>query len=257
MVSSTPVALVTGGARRVGRAIVEDLAAHGWAVAIHHNQSHEEAAALVEAIAERGGRATLVHGDLADPSCHTEMIEEAAKALGTVTLLVNNASIFEKDTVGDLDRALFDRQFAVNLAAPVFLAQAFARALPGASEGNIVNLLDQRIWRPSPAYFSYQLTKSALAVATETLALALAPRIRVNGIAPGPVLPSANSSPERYAQLIAKLPLQRAPELADFGRTVRYIVENRSMTGQVIALDGGQHLQPYSSATAPAAALRR
>jgi NAD(P)-dependent dehydrogenase (short-subunit alcohol dehydrogenase family) len=200
--------------------------------------------ALADAIVGRGARAAVVSGDLADPTCHTEMIQQAAKALGVVTLLVNNASIFEKDTVGGLDRAVFDRHFAVNLAAPVFLAEAFALELPTAIEGNVINLLDQRIWRPTPAYFSYQLTKSALAVATETLALALAPRIRVNGIAPGPVLPSAHSTPQKYAQLIEKLPLQRAPDLADFGRTIRYIVENRSITGQVIALDGGQHLDP-------------
>jgi NAD(P)-dependent dehydrogenase (short-subunit alcohol dehydrogenase family) len=197
---------------------------------------------MVDAIAGSGGRATMVAGDLADPGCHTEMIADAASALGPVTLLVNNASIFEKDTIGALDRAQWDRQFAVNLAAPVFLAEAFARALPAGAEGNIVNLLDQRVWHPTPAYFSYQLTKSALAVATETLAQALAPRIRVNGIAPGPVLPSAHANPDAFTRQVASLPLQRQPELADFGRTVRYLVENRSITGQIIALDGGQHL---------------
>jgi NAD(P)-dependent dehydrogenase (short-subunit alcohol dehydrogenase family) len=239
--SHSSVALVTGGARRVGRAIVEDLAANGWAVAIHYNRSRDEAEAVAAGIRERGGRATVVCGDLGDPGCHVEMIADASKALGPVTLLVNNASIFEKDTVGALDRALWDRQLAVNLAAPVFLAEAFANALPADMEGNVVNLLDQRIWRPTPAYFSYQLTKSALAVATDTLAQALAPRIRVNGIAPGPVLPSANA-PEKFQAQVDRLPLKRAPDLADFGRTVRYFVENRSITGQIVALDGGQHL---------------
>jgi NAD(P)-dependent dehydrogenase (short-subunit alcohol dehydrogenase family) len=242
MVNLAPVALVTGGARRIGRAIVEDLAAHGWAVAIHHNRSHDEAQAMIDAIRKAGGHATMVSGDLADPSCHTEMIAETARALGPVTLLVNNASTFEKDSVGALDRGSWDRQFAVNLAAPVFLAEAFAAALPAEVEGNVVNLLDQRIWRPTPAYFSYQLTKSALAVATETLAQALAPRIRVNGIAPGPALPAAGATAESFERRIDALPLKRQPDLADFGRTVRYLVENRSITGQIIALDGGQHL---------------
>lgn len=237
------VALVTGGARRIGRAIVEDLAANGWAVAIHHNRSHDEAELVATGIRQRGGQATTVWGDLGDPDCHAEMIASAAQALGPVTLLVNNASTFEKDAVGALDRALWDRQMAVNLAAPVFLAEAFAASLPADIEGNIVNLLDQRIWRPTPAYFSYQITKSALYVATETLAQALAPRIRVNGIAPGPVLPSSRQTAERFAQVVGQLPLRRAPDLGDFGRTIRYIVANRSITGQVIALDGGEHLR--------------
>jgi NAD(P)-dependent dehydrogenase (short-subunit alcohol dehydrogenase family) len=237
-----PAALVTGGARRIGRAIVEDLAANGWAVAIHYRTSADAADDLAAGIVAAGGRATAVRGDLADIAAATGIVETATAALGPLTLLVNNASIFEKDSVGGLDAALWQRQLAVNLAAPVFLAEAFARQLPEDAEGNVVNLLDQRVFRPTPDYFSYQLSKSALLTATETLAMALAPRIRVNGIAPGPVLPSAHSTPERFAGHIAELPLQRQPDLADFGRTVRYFVENRSITGQVIALDGGQRL---------------
>jgi NAD(P)-dependent dehydrogenase (short-subunit alcohol dehydrogenase family) len=238
------IALITGSARRVGRAIVEDLARNGWAVGIHYHASHDDAAALAADIEQNGGRATIVSGDLADLSALPRIVDGAMRALGPLTLLVNNASIFEKDTVGALDVAQFQHQLTVNLSAPVFLAESFARQLPDGLEGNVINLLDQRIFRPTPAYFSYQLSKSALATATETMAQALAPRIRVNGIAPGPVLPSAHSSPEAFARYVAELPLRRQPELADFGRTVRYLVENRSITGQVIALDGGQHLGP-------------
>ena len=237
-----PAALVTGGARRIGRAIVEDLARHGWAVAIHHNASHGEAAALAAEITSAGGNAVAIAADLADADCVPHIIGEATRALGPLTLLVNNASIFERDTVGALDRALWQTQMTINLTAPVFLAEAFARQLAEGAEGNVINLLDQRIWRPTPAYFSYQISKSALVVATETLAKALAPRVRVNGIAPGPVLPNAHSPSDRFARQVAAIPLQRAPDLADFGRTVRYLVENRSITGQIIALDGGQHL---------------
>jgi NAD(P)-dependent dehydrogenase (short-subunit alcohol dehydrogenase family) len=244
MASSLPVALITGGARRIGRAIAEDLAAHGWAVAIHYHNSHDEASGLLEKIAVAGGKAACVQADLADLGAIEGIVSDAAKALGPVTLLVNNASIFEKDTVGALDRDLWQRQMTVNLAAPVFLAEAFARQVPAGVGGNVVNMLDQRIWRPTPTYFSYQLTKSALHTATETLALALGPNVRVNGIAPGPALPSAHQTPERYAKQLDSLPLKRGPNLAEFGRTVRYIVENRSITGQVIALDGGQHLGP-------------
>ena len=239
---ATRTALVTGGAQRIGRAIVEDLARNGWAVAIHYRTSRDAAAALAAGIARQGGSAAAVGGDLADIAGVSAIVTEAAGAIGPLTLLVNNASIFEKDGVGALDAALWQRQLAVNLGAPVFLAEAFARQLPADAEGNVVNLIDQRVFRPTPDYFSYQISKSALLTATEVLAKALAPRIRVNGIAPGPVLPSIHSTPERFACHVAELPLRRQPDLADFGRTVRYLVENRSITGQVIALDGGQHL---------------
>jgi NAD(P)-dependent dehydrogenase (short-subunit alcohol dehydrogenase family) len=242
MTQNPPVALVTGGARRIGRAIVEDLAAHGWAVAIHFNRSRDDAKALADSVRGSGGRAATVNGDFTDFDCLTRIVAEAAAALGPPTLLVNNASIFEKDAMGALDRDLWDRQMTVNLTAPVFLTQAFAAAVPEGIEGNVVNLLDQRIWKPTPRYFSYQASKSALFTVTQTLAQALAPRIRVNGIAPGPVLPSASQSAERFRRQAEAILLQRPPELDDFGRTVRYLVENRSITGQVIALDGGQHL---------------
>ena len=244
MASSSPVALVTGGARRIGRAIVEDLAGHGFAVAIHCHDSRTEADAAAAEIARAGGKAATVVGDLGEPGSVAKIVGDAVAALGPLTLLVNNASIFEKDTVGQLDRELWQRQMTVNLAAPVFLAEAFAAQLPAGAEGNIVNLLDQRIWQPTPLYFSYQLTKSALHIATLTLAQALAPRIRVNAIAPGPVLPSRHQSEAGFRRMTEALPLRRAPALADFGRTIRYLVETRSITGQVIALDGGQHLGP-------------
>ncbi len=242
MASTQNVALITGGARRIGRAIVEDLAANGWAVAIHYNRSRDDAEACVDKIRSSGGRATLVNGDFADFECLKRIVDQAAAVLGPPTLLVNNASIFEADTVGALDRAIWERQLTVNLAAPVFLAEAFAARLPDGTEGNVVNLLDQRIWKPTPRHFSYQISKSALFTATETLAQALAPTIRVNGIAPGPVLPSAHMSEERFRRQTEGILLRRPPDLADFGRTVRYLVETRSITGQVIALDGGQHL---------------
>lgn len=235
-----PAALVTGGSKRIGRAIVEDLAAHGWAVAVHYSRSGDEARELASRIVASGGRATTVSGDLADVARVAGIVQAASKAIGPLTLLVNNASIFEKDTLGALDLALWQRQFAINLQAPILLAEAFAAQLPPSAEGTVVNLLDQRVFSPTPERFTYQLSKSGLLTATELLAKALAPRIRVNGIAPGPVLPSAGSTPEQFAAHVAALPLKRAPDLADFGRTVRFFVENRSITGEVVALDGGQ-----------------
>jgi NAD(P)-dependent dehydrogenase (short-subunit alcohol dehydrogenase family) len=237
-----PVALVTGGARRIGRAIVEDLARHGWAVAIHCHQSRGQADSLAAAIREGGGRSAVVAGDLAETATPARIIAEAQAALGVLTLLVNSAAVFEFDAVGALDRPLWDRQLAINLAAPVFLAEAFAGQCPAGVEGNVVNLLDQSIWRPRPRNYSYEISKAGLAAATLSLAQALAPAIRVNGIAPGPALPSDRQSAADFHRLVASVPLHRAPELTEFGRTIRYIVETRSITGQIIALDGGQHL---------------
>jgi NAD(P)-dependent dehydrogenase (short-subunit alcohol dehydrogenase family) len=235
-------ALVTGGALRIGRAIVEDLAADGWAVAVHCRSARAEADALVDSIRARGGRAAVVQAELSDLAGLSTLVEEASAALGSLALLVNSAAMFEEDAIGRLDPEAWNRQITVNLAAPIFLSQAFAAALPAGVDGNIVNILDQRVWKPVPAFFSYQISKSALWTATRTMAQALAPRIRVNAIGPGPTLPSSRQAPGDMERQVETLPLRRGPELAELGRTVRYIVETRSMTGQMIALDGGQHL---------------
>jgi NAD(P)-dependent dehydrogenase (short-subunit alcohol dehydrogenase family) len=248
--STGRVALVTGGAKRLGRAIVEDLAANGFAVAVHYNSSRAAADELVQSITSGGGRSVAIRADFGAADGAERILAEVNAALGPATLLVNSASIFEKDTIGSLDRDLWRRQLEINLLQPVFLAEAFAKQLPEDAEGNVVNLLDQSIWRPTPAFFSYQVSKSALAVATTMLAQALAPRIRVNGIAPGPVLPSAYKTQEQFDRIAAALPLGHAPAVADFGRTIRYLVETPSVTGQVITLDSGQHIQ------APGAAAR-
>lgn len=236
------VALVTGGARRIGRAIVEDLARNGWAVAIHVNRSREEADRLAAAIHADGGRATVVIADLEDVEGLPALLAEASAALGPITLLVNSASIFEPDAVGTLDPKLWTRQLTVNLAAPIFLAQAFAAQLPEGVEGNIVNIVDQRVLKPTPRHFSYQLSKSALFTATTTLAQALAPRIRVNAIGPGPTLPSERQTEEEFRRQTGTLPLRRGAGLDEFGRAIRFLVDTPSITGQMLALDGGQHL---------------
>jgi len=240
--SPRPTALVTGGALRIGRAIVEDLAAHGWAVAIHCRGARAEADALAAAIEARGGHAAVVQAELSDLVGIPLLVEQAKAALGPITLLVNSAAMFEEDAIGHLDPAAWNRQITVNLAAPVFLAQAFAAAMPAGADGNIVNIIDQRVWKPVPAFFSYQISKSALWTATQTMAQALAPRIRVNAIGPGPVLPSSRQMPADMDRQVATLLLRRRPALAEFGRTIRYLVETPSITGQMIALDGGQHL---------------
>jgi NAD(P)-dependent dehydrogenase (short-subunit alcohol dehydrogenase family) len=235
-------ALVTGGAKRIGAAIVRDLAAHRWAVAIHCNRSAEDAETLAGEIRRAGGRAIVVTADLGDAGALGTILPAAARALGPVDLLVNNASVFLEDRVGGLDFALWQTQFDVNLRAPVFLAEAFARQLPGGREGNVVNMIDQRVLKLTPDMTSYTLTKAALFAATRTLAQGLAPRVRVNAIGPGPTLPNWRDGEDGLAREAAATPLGRPVDPADFGRAIRFFVETPSVTGQMIALDSGQHL---------------
>ena len=242
MTVSPGVAIVTGAARRIGRAIATDLAASGWSIAIHYNHSENEAEQVVEDIRRAGGRAALFKADLGDVDSLPALIGEVASTLGKASLLVNNASMFASDAGGALDRALFDRQMAVNLTAPIFLAQALVGGLPDNAEGNVINLIDQSVWKPTPRHFSYQLSKVALWEATRMLAQSLAPRVRVNAIAPGPTLKHAAQTDAEFAGRLETILLKRGPELAEFARTILYLVENRSITGQMIGLDGGQHL---------------
>ncbi|MBN9058718.1 SDR family oxidoreductase [Kaistia sp. MMO-174] len=242
MTDEMGTALVTGGARRIGRAIVEDLARNGFAVAIHCRSSVDVAEALADDIRRQGGRALVLSADLADLDAARALPARAAEALGPLTLLVNNASIFEADGIGALDPERFQRQTTVNLAAPVFLADAFAAQLPAGREGLVVNMVDQRAWKTTPHFLSYQLSKSGLLTATRTLAQALAPRIRVNAIGPGPTLPSPRQDPAEFRKQAEAVLLRHGPDLCEFGRTIRYLYETRSITGQMIALDGGQHL---------------
>ena len=235
-------ALVTGGGARIGKAIVRDLAAHGWAVAIHANSSTASAEAEAARIAGDGGRAAVIQADLADLDAVRTILRQANDKLGPVTLLVNNAGILLKDALGELDAQIWETQFAVNLRAPVFLAEAFAAQLPDDHEGNIVNMIDHRVLKLRPDMTSYTLAKSALWTATRTLAQALAPQIRVNGIGPGPVLPNPHEGEAGLADEAEGTPLERPVDIADFGRAIRFLVETRSMTGQMLALDSGQHL---------------
>jgi NAD(P)-dependent dehydrogenase (short-subunit alcohol dehydrogenase family) len=242
MAASVNVAIVTGGARRIGEAIVEDLAGHSWAVAIHCNRSRDDADRLAERILAGGGQAAVVVADLSDTENVGRVIDETVVALGPPTLLVNNAATYDRDSFGSLDHGIWRRQMAINLESPVFLSEAFASAIPPQGEGNIVNIIDQVVWRPTARNVSYQLAKSALWTATQMLAQALAPRIRVNAIAPGPTLPNERQTMERFRLQAGTVLLKRGPELPEFGRTVRFFIENRSITGQMVALDGGQHL---------------
>lgn len=235
-------ALITGAARRIGRAIAFDLAAHGWRVAIHYRHSRDEAEHLASEIDTAGGTAAALSANLADAEQAESLIARCAETLGAPTCLINNASEFSLDTIATLTSESWDTHLDTNLKAPVFLARALYLALPEGQEGNVINIVDQRVWRPTPDFFSYTISKAGLWTATQTLAQAMAPRVRVNAIGPGPVLKSVHQTVKDFDAEKTDTLLKRGPTLEEIAAAVRFILATPSMTGQMIALDGGQHL---------------
>lgn len=235
-------ALVTGAAKRLGRAMAEELGAMGFAVAVHYNNSAKEAADAVKAVKAAGGKAVALKADLAREAEVKTLVARAVEALGPLGVLVNNASTFERDGALDATRASWDFHIEPNLRAPFVLTQDFARQLPRKAEGAVVNLLDERVWSLTPHFVSYTVSKYALWGLTRTLALALAPRIRVNGIGPGPTLPSQRQTQAQFQRQFDSMPLGRGATPGEVCGALRYILAARAMTGQMIALDGGQHL---------------
>jgi NAD(P)-dependent dehydrogenase (short-subunit alcohol dehydrogenase family) len=235
-------ALVTGAAKRIGRAIALDLAQAGWNVAVHYRNSAEEAASAVREIEAMGRRAVAIKADLARESEVAQIVPQATAALGPLACLVNSASTFEMDDIRSMTRTSWDHHIETNLRAPLVLSQAVAAQLPKGQTGAIVNMLDERVWKLTPYFLSYTVAKSGLWTLTRTLALALAPRIRVNGIGPGPTLPSPRQSETQFKAQWDSMPLKRGTTPAEICRAVRFILESPALTGQMIALDGGQHL---------------
>lgn len=235
-------ALVTGGAQRIGRALVSALAEDGFAVAVHYHRSREAAEQLVEAIRNRSGRAVALDGDLADEDAVKSLLPRAEGELGAIGCLVNNAAVFVNDTAETATRDNWDLHIAVNLRAPFVLIQNFAARLPADAGGVVINLLDQRVWSLTPYFVSYTVAKTGLWTLTRTMALALAPRIRVNGIGPGPTVPSPRQTIEQFARQCELMPLRRGTSPNEIAEAMRFILSAPAMTGQMIALDGGQHL---------------
>jgi NAD(P)-dependent dehydrogenase (short-subunit alcohol dehydrogenase family) len=236
------IALVTGAGRRIGADIARRLARDGLGLALLARASLDGARALAAEIVAGGGQAEAFAADLADPRASTATFAEVASKLGPIDLLVNNAAIFETDAIATLDLAKWRRQFAINLEAPVFLAGAFAAALPADREGCIVNIIDQRVLRLTPQYLSYTLTKSALWTATQTLAQALAPRIRVNAVGPGPTYPSLAQGQAGLAQEAGGVLLGRPIRGEEIADAVAFLAGARNVTGQIVCVDAGQHL---------------
>ncbi len=242
MQAGNKTVLITGAAKRIGRAVALDFAARGWKIGVHYHASGKDAHRLVDEITARGAKAVALSADLRHVEQTRQLVKSCADQLGPVSCLINNASRFENDSALELEIENWSAHMEINLRAPVLLAQTMARALPEGREGNIINIIDQRVWRLNPGFFSYTLSKSALWTATQTLAQALSPHIRVNAIGPGPALASKRQTPENFEKQKNALLLKKGPALEEICAAIRFIIEASSMTGQMIALDGGQHL---------------
>ena len=236
-------ALVTGAAKRLGRAMALALAGQGFDIAVHYAGSAEAAESTAAEIRALGRRAVVRRADLAVEAEAAGLVGAAVAALGPLGVLVNNASTFERDEWHDATRASWDLHMEPNLRAPFVLTQAFAAALPDGAEGVVVNMIDQRVWSLTPHFMSYTISKAGLWAMTQTMALALAPRIRVNAIGPGPALPSPRQSQAQFDRQAASTPLGRGTSPEEIAGALLAILAMPAMTGQMIALDGGQHLQ--------------
>lgn len=235
-------ALITGAGRRIGRALAEDLGAGGWAIAIHYNGSNTDAEATASAIKKNGGTAVVLQADLSNTGALPTLVANTVSALGPLGCLINNASIFEQDDVNSATAESWDAHMSINLRAPFLLSQAFAKQVAQEERGAIINIVDERVWNLTPHFVSYTVSKAGLWTMTQTMALALAPRIRVNAIGPGPTLPSPRQSQAQFESQWTSMPLQRGTNPSEICTAAKFILSAPAMTGQMIALDGGQHL---------------
>ncbi|MDE2162322.1 MAG: SDR family oxidoreductase [Alphaproteobacteria bacterium] len=242
MTTQAKTVLVTGAAKRLGRAIVLDLARHGWTIALHYHASEKEARATAADAATNGVKVALLKADLSRESETAALVERAAAEIGPLTALVNSASLFENDSWYSVTRESWDAHMETNLRAPFVLSQAFARQVPRDGHGAIVNIIDQRVLKPTPQFLSYSLSKAGLKWLTTTLAQALAPHVRVNAVGPGPTIINARQSQADFARQREATVLGRGAEPQDVCDGVRYLLEASAVTGQMIAVDGGQHL---------------
>jgi NAD(P)-dependent dehydrogenase (short-subunit alcohol dehydrogenase family) len=239
-----PVALVTGAGRRIGRAIALGLAQAGWDVAVHYRSSEAGARATADAIGALGRRAALLQCDLSDEAQVRGLLARAAAALGPVGCVVNNASLFEYDSAADFSPALLAAHMQANVAAPILLAQALHAATAPGAQAVAINLLDQKLANLNPDFLSYTLSKAALQTATAMLAQALAPSVRVVGVAPGLTMLSGEQTEAGFAKAHQATPLGRSSTPQDIADAVCYLAAARAVTGTTLIVDGGQHLMP-------------
>lgn len=241
-----PVVLVTGAARRLGREIALALAAGGWRVAVHYRSSEEDAIKTVADCARLAGDAASFRLDLDDEAAVRGLLPQVVKHFGQVDAVVNNASVFEHDSAASFSFAALEKHMRSNTGAAILLAQALhAHVIGRQAPGVVVNLLDQKLWNQNPDFFSYTLSKAALEAATTMLAIALAPQLRVVGVAPGLTLTSHLLSNEKFQALHKLSPLGHSSSPADVAATVKFALENASLTGTTLLVDGGQHLMKF------------
>lgn len=238
----TKTVLVTGAAKRLGRAIALDLAANGWNVAIHYHGSEDDADSAAQAARAFGVDAAALKCDLSKEADTATLVSRAAKELGPLTALINSASLFENDDWQSATRQSWDDHIETNLRAPLLLSQEFARQLPQGAKGSIVNIIDQRVLKPTPQFLSYSLSKAGLYWLTTALAQGMGPRIRVNAVGPGPTMRNARQSEEDFARQRDATILKRGAEPGDICAAIRYLLDADAVTGQMLAVDGGQHL---------------
>ena len=242
MTAQPKTVLVTGAAKRLGRAISLDLARHGWNIALHYNSSEKEARATCEDARTAGVKVALLDADLTHEDQTAALVTRAVKELGPLTALVNSASLFENDEWANTTRESWDKHLEVNLRAPFVLSQGFAKQLPLGMTGAIVNMIDQRVLKPTPQFLSYSLSKAGLHWLNTTLAQALGPRIRVNAVGPGPTMRNARQSGADFQRQREATILKSGAEPQDVCDAVRYLLDAKAVTGEMIAVDGGQHL---------------
>ena len=242
--SMTPgVAIVTGGSKRIGKSIVKKLSFLGWKVIIHYNSNKNDALSLQKEIQKKGGAASIIKANLNSSKATEELISKSEKKFGKLTLLVNNASIFENDSVHSLTIDTWDIHNNVNTKAPLLLSQSFAKLLPKKEPGVIINIIDQRVFSPRPDFISYSSSKNSLFWLTKVLAQALSPKIRVCAIGPGPTLKGARQTDNDFKNQSQSVPLGNGSSPEDISQAIEFILNSSSFTGQMIALDGGEHLE--------------
>ena len=239
---SPGVAIVTGGSKRIGKSIVKKLSFLGWKVIIHYNSNKNDALSLQKEIQKKGGAASIIKANLNSLKATEELISKSEKKFGKLTLLVNNASIFENDSVHSLTIDTWDIHNNVNTKAPLLLSQSFAKLLPKKEPGVIINIIDQRVFSPRPDFISYSSSKNSLFWLTKVLAQALSPKIRVCAIGPGPTLKGARQTDNDFKNQSQSVPLGNGSSPEDISQAIEFILNASSFTGQMITLDGGEHL---------------